>query len=622
MSTDNWKQKYLDQLDELETQERTWGQLEESLRQFISHLSLAATDSDKELNKKLKTLRAAIRKGRTYQEMSPLIDIISKDITALDNRRKKVAALPTLGEMLQQLTTSIKFPRPTRSLAKEYLKSYRDINEENVEVAIAAFTTMISEALEQLLEEGKNSGDSGGGLFGKLFQKDASTDDSGETEAADSPSTFDAGPISIAPLQPDIEDPLEPAKRILDQLIRQLIINESESELLSSRVAKSYREGDLISLTNELTNLIGQGAESDLSESLKSLPAHEVLIQLLERLDIPAELNKQFEAIKKSLARGIANDQLEGLLKQIADLIRAMRSRVQQEKNELEQFLKQLTEQLQEIDINIQDHFQSHRDSYADGKELHKSVDHEVQQIASSVEQATELTTLKEIVQQRVETISKHMAIYQQSEAVRLQQAEAKVKDLNQKLNIMQGESDRLQQKIVNERNQAMIDPLTGIYNRLAYNERIETEFNRWQRYQTPLTMAVWDIDKFKNVNDTYGHQAGDRVLTVVAKLLSKQVRETDFVARFGGEEFVLLMPETTVEQATKVADNLRNSIEQCEFHFKDQRVPVTISCGLAQFSEGDKVETAFNRADKALYYAKHNGRNRCCTEQDLPSAT
>lgn len=299
-----------------------------------------------------------------------------------------------------------------------------------------------------------------------------------------------------------------------------------------------------------------------------------------------------------------------------------MRSRVQQEKNELEQFLKQLTEQLQEIDINIQDHFQSHRDSYKDGKELHKSVDHEVQQIASSVEQATELTTLKEIVQQRVETISKHMAIYQQSEAVRLQQAEAKVKDLNQKLNIMQNESDRLQLKIVNERNQAMIDPLTGIYNRLAYNERIETEFNRWQRYQTPLTMAVWDIDKFKNVNDTYGHQAGDRVLTVVAKLLSKQVRETDFVARFGGEEFVLLMPETTVEQAIKVADNLRNSIEQCEFHFKDQRVPVTISCGLAQFSEGDKVETAFNRADKALYYAKHNGRNRCCTEQDLPSAT
>ena len=134
--------------------------------------------------------------------------------------------------------------------------------------------------------------------------------------------------------------------------------------------------------------------------------------------------------------------------------------------------------------------------------------------------------------------------------------------------------------------------------------------------------MAVWDIDKFKNVNDTYGHQAGDRVLTVVAKLLSQQIRETDFVARFGGEEFVLLMPETPLDQARKVADNLRNSIEACEFHFKDQRVPVTISCGLAEFNDGDKAETVFDRADRALYKAKHSGRNRCCTEQDLDSSS
>ena len=614
---DKWKQKYLDQLDELEQQERVWGKLEEDLRHFISHLSLAANDNDKELSKLLKTLRAAIRKGRTYQEMSPLLKSISTNITALDKRRKKIASQPTLGELLQQLSTSIKFPRPTRPLVKNYLKSYRDINEENIEEATSAFVTMLDQALQQLLEEGKSAEDSGG-LFGRLFQKNANPAEETETLSADSPQEFDQGPISLTPIQPEVEDPLDPAKRILDQLIRQLINNDSESELLSSRVASSYREGDLISLTNELTTLIGQGVDSELSDKLELLPAHEVLIQLLERLDIPSELNDQFKAIKKSLARGVESDRLEGLLKQIADLIQAMRSQIQKEKGELEQFLKQLTRQLQEIDINIQDQFQSHRDSHNDGKELHKTVNHEVQQIASSVEQATELSNLKDVVQQRVETISKHMALYQKSEAVRLQQAEEKVKDLSQQLSIMQSESDRLQQRIVNERNLAMIDPLTGISNRLAYNERLETEFARWQRYKTPLTMAVWDIDKFKSVNDTYGHQAGDKVLTIVAKLLSKQVRETDFVARFGGEEFVLLMPETPIEQALKVADNLRQSIEQCEFHFKDRRVPVTISCGLAQFADSDKAETVFNRADSALYKAKHSGRNRCCSEQDL----
>jgi len=617
-TTDKWKQKYLDQLDELEQQERVWGQLEENLRLFISHLSLAADESDKGLNKLLKTLRAAIRKGRTYQEMSPLLNNISKTISALDNRRKKISTLPTLGELLQQLTSSIKFPRPTRSLAKEFLKNYRDIEEENVEVAIEAFTTMISQSLQLIMEDQKGT-DSAGGLFGRLFQREAAADKA-SLLPTDNRTEFNSGPISIAPILADIEDPLDPAKRILDQLIRQLISNQNESELLSSRVADSYREGDLISLTNELTTLIGQGIDSELSDKLQLLPAHEVLIQLLERLDIPSELNDQFESIKKSLARGVESDRLEGLLKQIADLIRAMRSRIQQEKSELEQFLKQLTKQLQEIDINIQDQFQSHRDSHESGRELHKTVNHEVQQIASSVEQATDLPTLKEVVQQRVETINRHMALYQKSETVRLQQAEEKVKELNQQLAIMQGESDRLQNKIINERNLAMIDPLTGISNRLAYNERIAAEFARWQRYKTPLTMAMWDIDKFKSVNDNYGHQAGDRVLTVVAKLLSKQIRKTDFIARFGGEEFVLLMPETNLEQARTVADNLRSSIEQCEFHFKDRRVPVTISCGLSQFTDGDKAETVFNRADKALYHAKHNGRNRCCTEEELQS--
>ncbi|MCW8826600.1 MAG: diguanylate cyclase, partial [Gammaproteobacteria bacterium] len=622
MDTDNWKQKYLDQLDEIEQKERLWGALEEKLRQFISHLSLAADDSNKSLSKQLNTLRAAIRKGRTYQEMSGLLDSISKSITELDDRRKKSAALPTAGELLLQLATSIKFPRSTRHLSKEFLKNYRDINVDNLEQAASAFITMLSQALQQLLDEQKGDDEGGGGLFGKLFQKKESEAESKEhpSAAASGQNEYDPGPISIAPLLPDVEDPLEPAKRILDQLIRQLISNQAESDLLISRVARSYREGDLISLTNELTSLIGQGIDGDLSEKLSMLPAHEVLIQLLERLDIPSELNEQFDAVKKSLARGVETDKLEEVLKQIADLILAMRSRIQKEKGELEQFLKQLTERLQEIDINIQDHFQDHRNSYEDGQELHKTVDREVHQIANSVEQATDLPTLKENVQQRVETIFKHMELYQKSEAERLEKAEQKVKDLSQRLTIMQNESDRLQQKIVSERNLAMVDPLTGINNRLAYNERIESEFARWQRYQTPLTMTVWDIDKFKSVNDNYGHQAGDRVLTVVAKLLSRQIRETDFVARFGGEEFVLLMPETPLEQAQKVADNLRRSIEQCEFHFKEQRVPITISCGLAQFSKGDKVEAVFNRADKALYQAKHAGRNRCLTEQDLDS--
>ena len=103
----------------------------------------------------------------------------------------------------------------------------------------------------------------------------------------------------------------------------------------------------------------------------------------------------------------------------------------------------------------------------------------------------------------------------------------------------------------------------------MAYNERIETEIARYKRYQSPLTLLIWDVDKFKSVNDTYGHAAGDKVLKVIAKLLSSNIRETDFLARFGGEEFVVLMPETEITAAKDVAEKLRETIENSEFQQK-----------------------------------------------------
>ena len=130
----------------------------------------------------------------------------------------------------------------------------------------------------------------------------------------------------------------------------------------------------------------------------------------------------------------------------------------------------------------------------------------------------------------------------------------------------------------------------------------------------------VWDIDFFKQVNDTYGHQAGDKVLKVVASLLNKNLRETDFISRFGGEEFVSLMPETTLGGGYKVAEKIRESVEKLEFHYRGNNVKVTISCGISLFMENDTAERAFSRADKALYQAKEQGRNRCVIAKE-PSA-
>lgn|GEM_PF-4751502 len=155
-------------------------------------------------------------------------------------------------------------------------------------------------------------------------------------------------------------------------------------------------------------------------------------------------------------------------------------------------------------------------------------------------------------------------------------------------------------------------DPLTGIFNRLAYEEQFQSEFQRWKRFGHPLTCLVWDIDHFKKINGQYGHPVGDEVLRGVAQQLSSCIRSTDFVARFGGEVFVMLLPGTDTRAALKVADKLRLNIAESKFANNGRGIAVTISCGLSGFEPGDSPESVFNRADHALYRAKQAGRN-CC---------
>jgi diguanylate cyclase len=127
----------------------------------------------------------------------------------------------------------------------------------------------------------------------------------------------------------------------------------------------------------------------------------------------------------------------------------------------------------------------------------------------------------------------------------------------------------------------------------------------------TPLSLLVWDIDLFKNINDTYGHAAGNKTLSIIASLLKKYCRQTDFVSRFGGEEFAMLLSNTDKKSAQILADKIHRIIEKTGFTYGGKRISITISCGIADLEQGDTQEKIFNRADKALYAAKKQGRNR-----------
>ena len=164
---------------------------------------------------------------------------------------------------------------------------------------------------------------------------------------------------------------------------------------------------------------------------------------------------------------------------------------------------------------------------------------------------------------------------------------------------------------------QATHDPLTQIFNRRHFIDQLESEFRRAKRYGRDVSLVLFDLDHFKRVNDTHGHPAGDYVLKETARLIQRNLRGQDIFARFGGEEFSVLLPETNSESAYMLADKLRQSVQAHTYCFQGTDINVTISLGVATMGEkhGDFADL-IESSDQQLYRAKESGRNRVCIQQ------
>lgn len=164
----------------------------------------------------------------------------------------------------------------------------------------------------------------------------------------------------------------------------------------------------------------------------------------------------------------------------------------------------------------------------------------------------------------------------------------------------------------------AETDPLTGLANRRHALEQVEREFLRFQRTRSRFSILTLDLDHFKRVNDRFGHAAGDALLKRVAQQLQLQLRQIDELGRMGGEEFLVLLPETDGERALEVAERLREAIATSPLDWHGQELSVTISIGVSAVHDRDgSIDTVLQRSDHALYAAKNSGRNRCCLNQD-----
>lgn len=332
------------------------------------------------------------------------------------------------------------------------------------------------------------------------------------------------------------------------------------------------------------------------------------LEDMLSHLRLPKELSADMEQVKSLLHDNLTIKELEVIIESITALV-VKAFNLEQDK--LRNFLEQMTGRLGDMQSFLQEAHDETSSAMQDSANLDKSVQSDIASIQDGMKSNLAVEDLSQLLSERLDSISHNISDYHKKESVRLEKSMNRINQLETKLKDSENETTQLKESLSAQRHRAQHDPLTGLPNRESYNEYVSQAINRWQRGYGELCIAVADIDFFKKINDNYGHLAGDKVLKKIASIIRSNLRAVDFVGRYGGEEFVIILEKTGIEDAIKVLDKLRLAIVETKFHFREARVDITCSFGVTKFNSGEDCDQAFSRADEALYAAKAGGRNQ-----------
>ncbi|KAA0968306.1 diguanylate cyclase [Pseudomonas sp. ANT_H12B] len=432
------------------------------------------------------------------------------------------------------------------------------------------------------------------------------------------PSVLEPQPIRSTPEaqpQPVIEQPeVSAPPTIAPATLAQSVINPDEltpvayldTPPLPSSVAEALATVDPEQTDQDILYALPDSPEPSYSSVARHI--EDTLLGLLDDLTLPERHRPQAESMRDRLQNGLNWYELLPILDDLATLMLAITDSGQ---HEFEAYLQQLNERLESFQGNLQAASEGHADNSSAAREMDTQIREQVDGLQSSMQEAADLDDLKQVLENHLEGLLGTMDQHQKQRDEREQEIATRLHGLAERVAHMEQEALGYREHLEEQRQKALIDPLTSLPNRAAWSERLEHEINQWQQHGNTLLLAMLDLDHFKRINDNYGHLAGDKVLKIIASVLRKRLRGSDFIARFGGEEFVLLMPATVPATGAKLLENLRASIEACPFHFKGERVTITLSMGLTAFKPGEHGDLVLKRADQALYRAKHAGRNR-----------
>ncbi|MBH3450135.1 GGDEF domain-containing protein [Pseudomonas putida] len=628
---ERWKEKYLKSIEQQEKLERRWDARLDLLRRGLVRSTLAAEGSDKVVDACMKEMREVIRSDNMDAGLAGLIPRLEKAVLDSEQRREtrmnQVSdALAALVGQLQGLPLPSDISRPLKKLAKKLdggVAQSRDLPP-----LLGELSGLQGLALSAL---GKQADEARPGFLQRLF---GSREDDPQGEPVPVPVPVAEAPQAVqasteAPQRDDVDalQPLsasaaeaiglpEPDREVSGPALIETIetsaaqLPQDDAPDLGADVSEPLAEAQPAPTLEETFGEDGPYALPYAVEPPYSqVAAHieKTLIGLLDDLSLPERHKAQALEMRERVARGLNWYELIPVLDDLAVLMLAITDSGQ---HEFETYLQQLNERLEGFQSHLHEASAGHADNSFAARELDTQLREHVDGLQTSVQGAADVDSLKHILENRLEGLLVTMDEHKHERDRREQELAGRLQGLSERVANMEHEALGYREHLEEQRQKALLDPLTGLPNRAAWSERVEREMVEWQENGGHLAMAILDLDHFKRINDSYGHLAGDKVLKIVADQLRKRLQGRDFIARFGGEEFVLLLPQRSPAAAAQVAEVMRATVEACPFHFKGERVVITTSIGLAAFRSGERADQVLKRADAALYRAKEQGRN------------
>lgn len=318
------------------------------------------------------------------------------------------------------------------------------------------------------------------------------------------------------------------------------------------------------------------------------------------------------QELTAELAAADSDEKLASVLRSVADLIEKECERLARERLQAGAVLSNVTRRLEDVARYLKSSDDATQGRYADAQSHNESVMWQVRELTGEVNSATELKALQHLVGERLERVTREVCDFRAREENRLIEYNGNAAQMRERIAELERQARDLNVKLDDEKQVARLDPLTNVANRKSYDERFQRELDLCRRGERAAALLLFDLDDFKSINDSYGHRAGDKVLQSVVKCFTQVAHGDDFVARLGGEEFVLLIGGVDPPEASQVGDRVRAAVESLRFHFRGTPVRITVSCGITQLRSDDSPEAAYDRADAALYRAKGAGKNAC----------